>query len=225
MFAVRDGLRAAVMGCALVIAGASPALAAIADYVGKPVAAVRFVIEGRDTTDPSLSDVIETRVGMPLSMADVRESLVHLYSLGRFDDVRVDATSRHGRERPVRSQPRPPGDRVSRSTGSRRPGRGRGSPAARDRRARRNSLRVGRAAELALAVKDAVRERGYLNAAVTPGVQIAHAPHTTTLIFTIDPGTRTVLGTLNVTGAPGVPAAELLKQLGLATGGPTSAMR
>ena len=87
------------------------------------------------------------------------------------------------------------------------------------------SLRVGRAAELALAVKDAVRERGYLNAAVTPGVQIAHTPHTTTLIFTIDPGTRTVLGTLNVTGSPGVPAADLLKQLGLATEARTSAMR
>src|SRR6476646_7031156 len=92
MYAMKDGLRAAVMGCALAIAGASPALAAITDYLGKPVAAVRFVIEGRDTTDPSLSDVIETRVGMPLSMADVRETLVHLYSLGRFDDVRVDAT-------------------------------------------------------------------------------------------------------------------------------------
>src|SRR4029077_16655432 len=85
---------------------------------------------------------------------------------------------------------------------------------------RGGALRVGRAAELALAVKDAVRERGYLNAAVTPGVQIAHTPHTTTLIFTIDPGTRTVLGTLNVTGSPGVRAAALLKQRGLLAGGP-----
>ena len=65
-----------------------------------------------------------------------------------------------------------------------------------------------------------MRERGYLNAAVTPGVQIAHTPHTTTLIFTIDPGARTMLGTLNVTGSPAVPAADLLKELGLATGAP-----
>jgi outer membrane protein insertion porin family len=221
MFAVKDGLRAAVMGCALAITGASPAAAAIADYVGKPVAAVRFVIEGRDTTDPSLSDVIETRVGMPLSMADVRESLVHLYSLGRFDDVRVDAIL-IGAGVSVRYDLSPvhPVTRVAFDWKSPAPG-------VDEDRLRRaiaerggNSLRVGRAAELALAVKDAVRERGYLNAAVTPGVQIAHTPHTTTLIFTVDPGTRTVLGTLNVTGSPGVPAADLLKQLGLVTGGP-----
>ena len=80
------------MRCALAIGGASPARAAIGEYLGKPVAAVVFVIEGRDTTDPSLSDVIETRVGMPLSMADVRETSCTSISLGRFDDVRVDAT-------------------------------------------------------------------------------------------------------------------------------------
>ena len=192
-----------------------------ADYLGKPVAAVRFVIEGRDTTDPSLSDLIETRVGMPLSMADVRESLVHLYSLGRFDDVRVDATL-VGAGVSVRYDLSPvhPVTRVAFDWKSVAPG-------VDEDRLRRaiaerggTSLRVGRAAELALAVKDALRERGYLNAAVTPGVQIAHAPHTTTLVFTIDPGARTVLGTLNVTGSPGIPAPDLLKQLGLATGAP-----
>jgi outer membrane protein assembly factor BamA len=81
-------------------------------------------------------------------------------------------------------------------------------------------LRVGRAAELVLAVKDAMRERGYLNATVTPSAQVSHSPHTTVLVFTIDPGPRTLLGTLNVTGTPEVPAPELLRQLGLATGAP-----
>jgi outer membrane protein insertion porin family len=220
MFAVKDGVRAAVMGCALAMAGASPAIAAIADYLGKPVAVVQFVIEGRDATDPSLSDVIETRVGMPLSMADVRESLVHLYSLGRFEDVRVDATL-IGAGVSVRYDLSPvhPVTRVGFDWKS-------AAPDVDEDRLRRaiaergGALRVGRAAELALAVKDAMRERGYLGAAVTPGVQIAHAPHTTTLIFTIDPGARTVLGTLNVTGSPGIPAADVLKQLGLATGAP-----
>jgi outer membrane protein insertion porin family len=220
MYAVKDGLRAAVMCCALAIAGVSPAVAAITEYLGKPVAAVRFVIEGRDTTDPSLSDVIETRAGMPLSMADVRESLVHLYSLGRFDDVRVDAIL-IGAGVSVRYDLSPvhPVTRVAFDWTSVAPG----ADEDRLRRAiaeRGGTLRVGRAPELALAVKDAMRERGYLNAAVTPGVQIAHTPHTTTLIFTIDAGPRTVLGTLNVTGSPGMPAPELLKQLGLATGAP-----
>ena len=82
------------------------------------------------------------------------------------------------------------------------------------------SLRVGRGAELALAVKDALRERGYLGAGVTPGVQVSHAPHTSTLVFTIDPGARTVLGALGVTGSPGMPVPEFLSQLGLARGAP-----
>ena len=98
---VRRGLRALGLGCTLVLAGASPARAAVTDYLGKPIAAVRFVVEGRDTADPSLSDLVETRVGQLLSMRDVRESLVHLYSLGRFEDVRVDASClRQWRDRP-----------------------------------------------------------------------------------------------------------------------------
>ena len=72
--------------------GAAPARAAVADYLGKPIAAVRFVIEGRDASDQSLSDLVETKAGRSLSMADVRESVTHLYSLGRFEDVRVDAS-------------------------------------------------------------------------------------------------------------------------------------
>jgi multidrug efflux pump subunit AcrA (membrane-fusion protein) len=42
--------------------------------------------------DPSLARVIETRVGEPLAMPAVRDTITHLFSLGRFDDVRVDAT-------------------------------------------------------------------------------------------------------------------------------------
>src|SRR5262249_19438567 len=63
----------------------------VRDYLGRPVTSVRFSIEGRDTVDPSLADLAETRVGGPLSMAQVRLSVSHLFSLGRFEDVRVDA--------------------------------------------------------------------------------------------------------------------------------------
>ena len=66
--------------------------AAIDDFLGKPVASVRLVIEGRETVDPSLARVVETREGEPLTMAAVRDTITHLFSLGRFDDVRVDAT-------------------------------------------------------------------------------------------------------------------------------------
>ena len=65
-----------------------------------------------------------------------------------------------------------------------------------------------------------MRESGYLNATVTPVPEIHHAPHTSTLVFNIDPGPRTVLGTVTVTGSPGEPIPELLKQLGLTRGAP-----
>ena len=70
-----------------------PAVAAAASYIGKPLEQVRVFIDGQATTESSILDLVETRVGQPLSMADVRESIGHLYSLGRFQDVRVDATA------------------------------------------------------------------------------------------------------------------------------------
>ena len=70
-------------GLALLLIGfGQPARAAVGDYLGKPVAAVRLVIEGRDTTDLILTQMVETQVGRPLSMAEVRESITHLFSLG-----------------------------------------------------------------------------------------------------------------------------------------------
>ncbi|MEO7275296.1 MAG: POTRA domain-containing protein [Vicinamibacterales bacterium] len=74
-------------------AQAAPATSAAASYVGKPVEQVRAFIDGQPTVDVGITDLLETRVGRPLSMADVRESIGHLYSLGRFQDVQVDATA------------------------------------------------------------------------------------------------------------------------------------
>ena len=38
-------------------------------------------------------ELVETRTAEPLTMVAVRESVLHLFSLGRFEDVRVDAVS------------------------------------------------------------------------------------------------------------------------------------
>src|SRR5206468_11374426 len=58
--------------------------------------AVRLVLEGHETTEPALMQVVETRVGQPLSMAEVRQTIAHLFSLGRFEDVHADATLEAG---------------------------------------------------------------------------------------------------------------------------------
>ena len=45
--------------------------------------------EGARVTDPLVLGLVETRVGAPLTQTSVRESITHLMSLGRFEDVQV----------------------------------------------------------------------------------------------------------------------------------------
>jgi len=80
--------QACLTGMLIVFAPAA-ASADVADYLGKPVASVRLAAEGRDTADPKLLEMVETRVGRPLTMIDVRESIAHLFSMGRFEGVVV----------------------------------------------------------------------------------------------------------------------------------------
>ena len=64
--------RAFVHLCILALCVAVPASAAVTDYLGKTVASVRLVIEGRETTEAALVQIVETRVGRPLTMTEVR---------------------------------------------------------------------------------------------------------------------------------------------------------
>ena len=57
--------------------------------IGRTVAAVVVEQEGRPLTDPLVLGLIETRVGFPLDAKDVRETITHIMSLNRFDDVQV----------------------------------------------------------------------------------------------------------------------------------------
>ena len=57
-----------------------------APYVGRTITAVSISVEGRPATETALADALQTKVGAPLSMQDVRETITHFYSLGRFAD-------------------------------------------------------------------------------------------------------------------------------------------
>ena len=59
--------------------------------VGRTIADIRLTIEGQENRDPELRAVLETAVGAALTTAAVRESLIHLMALARFEDVTVDA--------------------------------------------------------------------------------------------------------------------------------------
>ena len=80
----------AVLAATLELAWGGSAMAAQLDaYVGQPVVEVTLVSEGRTLGDSSILELVETKVGLPLSMRQVRESVTHLFSLGTFEDVRV----------------------------------------------------------------------------------------------------------------------------------------
>jgi hypothetical protein len=65
-------------------------------YVGRTVTAIQVMIEGVPSTEPALTDLIENRIGQPLLMHEVRDSITHLFSLGRFQDVQVAAEPADG---------------------------------------------------------------------------------------------------------------------------------
>ena len=182
-----------------------------ADYIGKTIVEVRLLSEGRPVVDAAAADLIETRPGQPLSMAAVRESITHLFGLGRFQDVRVDASDVAGgvllrydlvplhtvqrvNFRPARSaQDAGGGNRLGLDTGLLR-------------RTMTNrfgaSPPVGRAPEVARTLEQLYADHGFLRAAVSPVATEEHDPDRTLLAFEIVPGPRAVVGTVQIEGAP-----------------------
>ena len=216
----RRGLVVVTLVLALA-AWARHARAAVSDYLGKPIGSVRLTIEGRETADPMLRQVVQTAVGSPLSMTEVRESLAHLFSLGRFDDVRVDATLVGGRVALVYElSPIHEVTRIEFAGSVDAPGvdTGKLRTAATDRYG--PSPPLGRAVDVAAVVAEALRERGYLHVRVTPTPRLYHDPDRATLVLTLDVGARTTIGAIDVVAPPTVFRPVLLDALGIKPGAP-----
>jgi len=179
------------------------------------------VLEGRETSEPLLVQIVSTHAGQPLSMAQVRETVVHLFSLGRFEGVGVDATLENDRVA-LRYELTPihPVALIRFQGPLGVPGIGQGAL----RRAIVDRYGVspplGRVADMTRILADALRERGYLNPAIAPRQVLEHAPERATLVFTIDPGPRTTIGDVAIDGVPAVTHAELRARLGVAPGAP-----
>ncbi len=69
--------------------GSHPVAETVDQFVGRNVVQVNIRSEGRVIRDSSVVELVETRVGAPLSMRHVRESLTHLFSLGDYEDVQL----------------------------------------------------------------------------------------------------------------------------------------
>src|SRR5512139_2130056 len=59
--------------------------------IGRTITEVVIEQEGRPISDPLITGLIETHVGSPLAVKDVRETITHIMSLNRFDDVQVSS--------------------------------------------------------------------------------------------------------------------------------------
>ena len=167
------------------------------DLVGQPIVEVVLEQEGKPVTDPVVRSLIETIVGEPLSMRDVRETEEHLYNLRRFDDIqpRAEAVPGGVRLRYVLI-PSHPVDRVDfrgmlevdeadlRRVVSDRFGR---TPAA------------SRMEEVAAALRLAYRRRGYPAAQVTPRIVESHDPDRATLVIDVTAGRRARIADLRIT--------------------------
>ncbi len=210
---------AAAAAVAIACGVAAPARAQTTDFSGRPVQAVSFESEGRPLVDPRLSALVETPIGQPLRLAQVRESIAHLFSLGRFEDVRVHAESRaDGVALRYELQPLHRAGAIVFARAS-----GDGIDSGRLKRAVAERFgaapQPGRAADIAAFIEEQLALVGYFHATVS-GRTIPGAANRSTLRFDVQPGVRTRIGTVLVDGDPLIPQAEFLRALGLVRGQP-----
>lgn len=185
------------------------------EYLGRPIVVVRLESNGAEVRDPELLDLIEAKPGTPLSVAAVRESVLHLFSLGRFRDVRVEASllpdgvALRFLLEPVR-------------TVSAVVFRGQlGLPEAELRRV--IAERYGpippaaRLDEVVGTLEAQLRRRGYPRARVAPEL-VGESTAAARLVFRIDAGPRARLGAVVVEGQTPWSPETLMDRLGLERG-------
>ena len=198
------------------VALAAPAGAAEFEaLLGRRLTDVRLLADAAPVTEPAVLMLVETRVGEPLVMADVRQTIDHLVTLGRFADIRVfgeaDGDGVRLRydlvpiERVVRVRfdgPRPLDDDALRADLDERFG---------------TMPPVSRRDELAQAIADRYRARGFAGARVDLRLTPAGRPGEVVAVVAVTPGPRTVIGRVDVEGDG---PADLLTRLDLAPGQP-----
>jgi outer membrane protein insertion porin family len=151
--------------------------------------------EGRPVDDRLISGLIETTVGEPLSMRDVRETVTHLMTLNRFEDVQARSEPFGGGVR-VRWVlfPLHPVDRLEFRGELGTPGDLQRTIAERYG----NAPSAGRVMEVAEAIRALYRQKGYAQARVTPRIEETHNPDRATMAFDIVAGPRSAIGSVQV---------------------------
>lgn len=203
-----SGRAAAALALALAAAGALPSAAAAqqpapapaaAPFVGRPVASVVLQVEGHPTTDPVLIDLVSTPAGQPLSMEAVRETLAHLFNIGRFQGIDVVARDAPNGAVALEYLLMPLHAVASLEF--------RGDLGISDDDLRRAVVErfgkappAGRADAAARVLEQLLARRGFLRARVEPAIRVRHDPDRTILVFNVQAGARARIGSVQIAG-------------------------
>jgi len=204
--------------CGGASAAAAQAPSTISALLGRSVTTVSVEVEGRPDTSPAFTELLEVRVGDTLRGDAVRESLSHLYNLGRYDDVAVTAAPDGAGVRVVFAlTPAHPIDRIE----------FRGNLGL-DRRALERAVLEPFGGRASAARMDGAREaverilidEGYSRPQVVPTLEQTHDVHRSTLVLMVDAGPRQTVGSVHVQGASPLGRAEVTTNVGLSPGAP-----
>lgn len=211
-------MRRSFLVLCLLAVPARPAHAAVADYLGRPIVEVHFQSSGAEFGDPALAELVETKTGALLTMADVRETLAHLFGMGRYRDVQVDATLKG--DGVALTYILVPVQRVRRIAFE-------GKIDLPERELRRivvdrygASPSLTRAPQVVSTLQTLYRDHGYPRAQVTARSEVDRDASSATLVFAIQPGARARIGSIDVQGAPLEPVPALLGKIALKSGDP-----
>ena len=199
-----------VSTCAGLISLAVPALAStdVDRFIGQRVVEIQLTSDGRAIDDLAVRELVETTTGEPLVMREVRESLVHLFSLGRYGSVMVRAYPRDGGVALLYElQPFEFVERVEFA----------GNQMLSDVDLRRvveerfgETFPISRAADVAGAVRTYYGARGFLAPRITHSVGGSGSRHV--LLLSIDAGVRARVNRWFITGVASAALNEMIRQ-------------
>ncbi len=202
---------AAVVACPI-----GTSAAQIEDFLDRPLVEIRLLQEGQSLDDAAVWELVQTRVGEPLHLQQVRETIAHLFGLGRFQDIRVVAARvESGVSLTYELVPLHAVGRME----------FRGSPGLSESRLRSTIVErygtapsVGRAANMVETLTALYSDHGYQHATVKVHTEVEHAPERTTLVFVTESGPQAMIDGVSIEGNPLQPRGQLLGRLNVESG-------
>ncbi|MGH9385269.1 MAG: POTRA domain-containing protein [Vicinamibacterales bacterium] len=190
----------------------------VEQYAGRIIVDLRVEVAGQITTETSILQVIETRVGEPFSMLAVRSTIDHLVGIGRFEDVRVEASS--STQGVALRWSLVPIRRIVLVTVN--GGAGLSDSDVRTEMAERYGLQpsASRINDMVSAARSLYAEHGYRSAVITPRLVERNSPERLELVLDVVAGFRTTVAATKVQGNAGESTAALLRRLDLRPGRP-----